>query len=220
LLEKILGVTDLHVANLNYSTASPTSICADELELFSVCLLRLTNVGSALSLRLYNQGIIEADRVHTRFESLRKGVLNDATSQAVRNETLSFFKHIIPVDTSGKYSTHLLTWLGEIIRRSDDYSVEAINAVLTAMLPVLKTQAAQACQVRQIPAQYFTRNRAGIIQCFLSQIFFFLHRLDWMQSFLSCWTGCAAAPRSPTLVPTVVSKPGAVACSMRMWARS
>lgn len=173
MLEKILGVTDLHVANLNFSTASPTSICADELELFSVCLLRLTNVGSALSLRLYNQGIIEADRVHTRFESLRKGVFNDATSQAVRNETLSFFKHIIPVDASGKYSTHLLTWLGEIICRSDDYSVEAINAVLTAILPVLKAQAAQACQVRQIPTQYFMRNCAGIIQCSVTNLISF-----------------------------------------------
>lgn len=147
LLEKVLSVVDAHVANLNFSTSSLTSICADELELFSVCLQRLANTSAALSLRLCNNGLQDADRIHARFISLRRGVLLDQTSAAVRNETLTFFEYIVPVDVSGKYTSQLLTQLKEVVTNCGDYSLEPITRALCAMMPLLKAHPKQACQV-------------------------------------------------------------------------
>jgi hypothetical protein len=147
-LEKVLGVVEAHVSNVNYSTSSPTAIAADEIELFSVCLQRLLVVCCALSLKLYNAGVIEADAMHTRFNALRLGVFCDASSAAVRNETLNFFKYVVPVDTQGKYTALLLAWLRDVIRKSEDYSLAAINVALCAVLPLLKRHSSDACRVR------------------------------------------------------------------------
>jgi hypothetical protein len=151
MLEKVLGVVEAHVSNVNYSTSSPTAIAADEIELFSVCLQRLLVVCCALSLRLYNEGVIEADSMHTRFNTFRLGVFCDASSFAVRNETLNFFKYVVPVDAQDKYTAHLLAWLRDAIRKSEDYSLSAINVALCAVLPLLKKHSGEACKVRNTP---------------------------------------------------------------------
>ena len=147
LLEKILGVIESHIANLNYSTASPISVCADEVELFQVCLQRLLNVSCALSLKVFNLGHLDADGLHERFNSLRTGVFSDGSSLAVRNETLNFFAWVIPVDTSGKYSQYLLKWFHKIITSGKDYSLSALQSLLTATLPLIKAQPEAACEV-------------------------------------------------------------------------
>lgn len=147
MLEKILGVIESHVANLSYSTSSPTSICGDEVELFSVCLQRLLNVSSALSLRLYNLGHLDADGLHERLNSLRTGIFNDQSSPAVRNESLYFFHYVVPVDGAGKYTKQLLTWFRSIIDTREAYSLQALQSVLTAVLPLIKENSELACEV-------------------------------------------------------------------------
>jgi hypothetical protein len=158
LLEKIMSVIDAHISNVNYSTAAAaTSIGADEVELFCVCLQRLTVVCCALSLRLYNQGVIEADRLHTGFNSVRLGVFNDSSSGAVRNESLAFFTYVIPVDTTGRYTDMVLSWFKTVLRRCDDYSLAALNGVIIAVQPLLKANHGAACKV-------------GVANCFLSTL--------------------------------------------------
>lgn len=148
LLEKIVNVVDAHIANVNFSTAAAAvSICADELELFAVCLQRLVVVCCALSLRLYNLGVLDADRLHMRFNSIRTGVYNDSTSAAVRNETLSYFTYIVPVDTTGRYTDALLAFLKAVLRHSDDYSLSALNSAIVAVQPLLKQHFSAACKV-------------------------------------------------------------------------
>ena len=148
MLEKILGVIESHIANLSYNTSSPTSICAEEVELFSVCLARLLNVSCALSLRLYNLGHLDADGLHERLNAIRTGVFNDRSSPAVRNESLNFFRYVIPVDGAGKYSKYLLTWFKSIIEERDEYSLQALQSVLSAVLPLVKEHSELACEVR------------------------------------------------------------------------
>lgn len=147
LLEKVISTVDAHISNLNYNNASLTSICSDELELFAVCLQRLSNVCAALSLRLCNNGFHDADRMHSRFISLGSGVLLDRSSAAVRNETLSFFEYIVPVDVTEKYTSQLLSQLKEVVTACGEYSLGPITRALGSMLPLLKTHPKEVCQV-------------------------------------------------------------------------
>ena len=142
-----MASVEAHVANLNFSSASPISLCSDELELFEVCLQRLLNVSCALSLKLYNLGLLDADKLHTRFNNIRNGVFRDESSMAVRNETLNFFKYIAPVDSSGRYTSYLLTCFRSVIDKRGDYSFEALNVALVALLPILSKNPTQACEV-------------------------------------------------------------------------
>lgn len=144
----MIASVESHVSNLNFNTTSPTSLCADELELFEVCLQRLLNVSCALSLQLYNQGVHDADKLHERFNSIRNGVFRDEVSMAVRNETLNFFKYVAPVDAAGRYTTYLLTWFRAVIDKCSDYTFEALNTALMALLPILSKNPTQACEVR------------------------------------------------------------------------
>ncbi len=147
LLEKILNSIESHISNLSYNTTSPNSICADEVELFSVCLQRLLNVSCALSLRLSNLGHLDADGLHARLNSLRCGVFNDQTSSIVRDESLLFFKYVLPVDRAGKYTDFLLAWFKRVIEASGDYSLHALQEVLQAVLPLIKANPTKACEV-------------------------------------------------------------------------
>lgn len=149
LLEKVIASVEAHISNLNFNAASAAiSLCSDEVELFEVCLQRLLNVSCALSLSLYNSGLLDAERLHERFNNIRNGVFRDESSQVVRNETLNFFKFIIPVDAAaGKYTSYLLAWFRAVIDKRNAYSFEALNVALVALLPVLKKNPAQACEV-------------------------------------------------------------------------
>lgn len=193
LLEKVANVVDAHVSNVNYNSASAAvSLCADEVELFCVCLQRLAVVCCALSLRLYNLGVLEADKLHTRFTSLRTGVYNDASSAAVRNEALSFFAFVIPVDTAGKYTNLLLSWLKEVVRNSGNYSLAALNSVVTAVLPLLKSNPEAACKVI----------RTLIAHIRLELHFKSIHRLVSTPTSSSFWIACALAPPPRMPAPT------------------
>ena len=159
---------ETHIANLTFPLASAAVplTAIDEMELFQVCLQRLLNVAAALALQLYNKGIFDADKLHTRFNSLRSsGVLlgsgsgssSDANvnsssggsggSAAVRNETLNFLKYIVPVDTEGRYSSELFAWFVGVIERRHEYSFQAICEALEGITPLLRTRPAEACEV-------------------------------------------------------------------------
>jgi hypothetical protein len=213
MLEKVLGVVEAHVSNVNYSTSSPTAIAADEIELFSVCLQRLLIVCCALSLRLYNEGVIEADAIHTRFNTLRQGVFCDLSSAAVRSETLNFFKYVVPVDTQGKYTSLLLAWLRDAIRKSAEYSLAAINVALCAVLPLLKKHSSEACKVRS------TIFWTCLLSLQYSNAPFDLFRLAWTRRCSPSWTAAARAVQCRTPTHSAESRPGRAHSCRRMRAR-
>jgi hypothetical protein len=65
----------------------------------------------------------------------------------VRNETLNFFAWVVPVDAAGKYSQYLLQWFHRIISSGKDYSLSALQSLLTATLPLIKAQPEASCEV-------------------------------------------------------------------------
>jgi len=60
---------------------------------------------------------------------------------------LKFFQYVIPVDGAGKYTKYLLTWFKSIIEESGDYSLHALQSVLSAVLPLVKEHSELACEV-------------------------------------------------------------------------
>lgn len=143
----------MHISNIHYTNTTPTvTIATEEFELFQICLLRLTNICTALSLVLLNidnnvENNSKINNIHIKFNNYRTGIYYNHHHIMIRSERIMFFRYICTIDTTGLYTKYLLKLLKEIMQCKEDYTVDAMTIALTEILPVIKMHPEEVCQV-------------------------------------------------------------------------
>lgn len=176
MLEKTLLAIESHLSNITIVVASTSSTysVSEEFELFQVCMLRLLNVSSAVSLTLLRNNSDGSsssstcmqqqdnqrqhiENLHDRISSIRyqqlescsssSYSLSSSSSKAVKDESLNYFRYIIPIDSNHRYSMYLLEWFATVIKRRFEYSFDAINTALHSIAALLHKYPVEACKV-------------------------------------------------------------------------
>jgi len=185
LLEKVITIIDSQLSNITIvtsyasnnsitsmsssaaSTINP-SIIINEVTLFEVCLLRLANLSSSLSLHLYHinngQNRLLLFSLHQRFDTLCRlfhypyhnqqhhhqhhESHNNSMHNPILDESLQLFKTLIPADTSFIYHQSFFQWFIHVVEYRSKYSIDSISTIVEAMKPFVKKFSKLAYEVR------------------------------------------------------------------------
>jgi hypothetical protein len=184
LLEKVITIIDSQLSNITIvtsyasnnsitsmsssaaSTINP-SIIINEVILFEVCLLRLANLSSSLSLHLYHinngQNGMLLFSLHQRFNTIcrlfhypyhnqQQRQHHESYSNSMYNpildESLQLFKTLIPADTSFLYHQSFFQWFIHVVEYRSKHCIDSISTIVEAMKPFVKKFSKLAYEVR------------------------------------------------------------------------
>lgn len=182
LLEKIITIIDSQLSNITIITSNASnnsitsmsssaastvnpSIIINEVILFEVCLLRLANLSSSLSLHLYHinngQNELSLFSLHQRFDTICRlfhypyhtqqqhhQSHSNSMYNPILDESLQLFKTLIPADTSFLYHQSFFQWLIHVVEYRSNYSIDSISTIVEAMKPFVKKFSKLAYEVR------------------------------------------------------------------------
>lgn len=155
LLDKVATVLEAQLSNIAIVPLAGglLSYIDTNMELFEVCLLRLANISTALSLQLSKDSTHPdvANALHIRFYSIctlyRNNPFNHSTSSSLLIESLKLIPLMTPIDNDGIYTRLFLEWFKRIVCNRKDYSFEALLNVLEGVELLLVKYPVQACEV-------------------------------------------------------------------------
>ena len=138
LVEKVLPVIRYNLAHTGNAGSK------EDLDILLVCLMRLTSLTVALSLKL--EGLCETPGIQSTQRSCTehllevwKQMLRFSDSKQLLNESTRLLGDIIEYDTRGSHSAFLLTQIRHVIAHRENYSLYALHYAV-ARLPVLVTR--------------------------------------------------------------------------------